>query len=104
MMLSNEKEAVNALQVACYYNNKVYDDYATILWYWTNGDYEPVHAWIVKYESDWFAYIKGWHDYAGWDSQSDLEIHFAESLEKAKRFVPEYIRNTDSGVCYVRGS
>lgn len=49
---------------------------------WTDGNDEPMFAWIVETVSG-FAFVSGGHDYTGWDCQSSLDVHEFDTLQQA---------------------
>lgn len=56
------------------------------------NDYADWH-WLAMLESGRFAYITGGCDYTGWDCQSNLDVHEADTLAECVRLVPEVERD-----------
>lgn len=52
------------------------------------NDEAPWH-WLVRLEDGRFAYICGSCDYTGWDCQSSIDIHEADTLQEAIRLIGE---------------
>ena len=62
------------------------DDVEAIDKSWTSGGDEPDWVWLLCLKDGRFATAKAWHDYTGWDCQSDLTTSVHATREEAIRW------------------
>jgi len=58
-----------------------------------DGNDEPHFTWVVGLADGRWAAVRGWHDYTGWDCQSDLLTEWYPSEDAAMRTLVDWERD-----------
>jgi len=77
------------LKYGAKYNNVRIDDVDEIVLEITGRNEGPDWHWIVRRCDGGYAYIVGGCDYTGWDCQSSMDRHDADTLEAAILLAPQ---------------